>query len=102
MEETIIKVVAIVNNKLKINEDVTPFNPSSGTDRNLAIIRFLTEMKNKRNIIKFLCSEYIIFLKATFGSSINWNKVFHKSIFTTRSLKYDLQFSQVFLCGGFM
>jgi len=65
----------VINNekKSKTGKDViTPSLPSSGTEMNLAIIKFLIEIKNNKKNIKFLCSAKTIFLKASYGLSINF------------------------------
>lgn len=86
-EEVKTIVISIINIRLKINETEAPLPPNSGTEINRAIIKFFKEMKNVRKIIKFLCSEKIICLKAFTGSSIINRIVFQRSIFTTLSLR---------------
>ncbi len=82
-----IKVIKIIKTRLKNNDVVTPLIPNSGTERNREINRFLMTIKKVIKTVKFLCSENIICLKALYGSSIINCIVFHKSMFTTLSLR---------------
>lgn len=53
-----IRTVTIMDRKKLIRKDVlTLFNPNSGTDMYLAIIKFFKAIKKIINEIKFLCSE---------------------------------------------
>ena len=62
---------------------------------NIELINNLNAAKTNIKDMKFLCSDWIILLKAITGVSINCSIVFHRSILKILSLRKEWQFVQI-------
>lgn len=77
------------------------FSPYNKIDINLELMKALIENSTAIKIIKFLCSDWIILVNALTGDSISIPISCHRSRLNILSLRYVLQFEQVYLYNGF-